>query len=347
MKTSCTLGVLTSLLLWGCHTPTQPPAEQRKPQETIAVRLQTISQVIEAEPVVATGLLTPRREVRLSFKVGGLIDRLYVRAGESVRAGQLLATLQTTEPNAQVEQASQLYAKAERDWQRTQRLYQDSVATLEQLQNHATALATSRQTLLLARTNQGQTRLYATLSGVVQARPVNEGELVGPGTPVLLLTGTNASDWVLRVGIADKAWTRLRMGDRAQVLLDAFGERPFTAEVVALSQGADPASGLYQADLHVRAGQRRLVAGLFGKATIYPDQHEPLAAIPVDAIVEGDNDEAFAYVLDGQVARKHPLKILYIRNNKAFVRLTDHPIAAVITDGSAYLEDGSPVQVVR
>lgn len=345
MKSICFVTIAASLLLWGCHTSTQPAADQQNRREPIAVRLKAVRPVTGTEPIVATGLLTPRREVRLSFKVGGVIQRLYVQPGESVRVGQLLATLNTTELNAQAEQANQLYTKAERDWQRTQRLYRDSVATLEQLQNQTTALETSRQTLLLARTSQGQTRLYATLSGVVQARPVNEGELVAPGTPVVTLTSASQSDWVLRVGIADKAWTRLHVGDPAQVLLDVFGNQPLKAQVVALSQGADPASGLYQADLQVRAEKHRLVAGLFGKATLYPSQHDQLMAIPVDAIVEGDDEKAFTYVLNGHVAHKQPLNVLYIRNNEAFVRLTGNAITNVITDGSAYLEEGSPVQI--
>jgi RND family efflux transporter MFP subunit len=345
MKAICFVSIAVSLLLWECHTATQPIADSQNRREPIAVRLKTVRPVTGTEPIVATGLLTPRREVRLSFKVGGIIQRLYVQPGESVRAGQLLATLNPTELNAQVEQANQLYTKAERDWQRTQRLYRDSVATLEQLQNQTTALETSRQTLLLARANQGQTRLYATLSGVVQARPVNEGELVAPGAPVVTLTSTSQSDWVLRVGIADKAWTRLHVGDPAQVLLDAVGNQPLNAQVVALSQGADPASGLYQADLQVRAEKHRLVAGLFGKATLYPRQRDQLLAIPVDAIVEGDDEKAFAYVLNGDVAHKQPLNVLYIRDNEAFVRLTGQAITSVITDGSAYLEEGSPVQI--
>lgn len=345
MRSLFVLALLATV--WSCQSPTPTQNQPKTGPDAISVRLQPVEQVSAAEPVVATGLLSPRQEVRLSFKVGGVVSKLFVREGQAVQKGQLLATLNTAELDAQVAQAGQLFSKAERDWQRTQRLYQDSVATLEQAQNQTTALETSRQTLAMARANQGLSRLYATLSGVVQARPVNEGELVSPGMPVVMITGTGVSDWVLRVGVADKAWTRLKTGDRAEVRLDAFGGELLPAQVVALSQGADPASGLYQADLLIRASRNRLVAGLFGKATIYPAGRQSLVAIPADAIVEGDNEQAFAFVSDGKVARKRQLRVLYVRGNKAFVNLTGNTIAAVITDGSAYLEDGSPIRVVQ
>ena len=57
----------------------------------------------------------------------------------------MLATLNLTEVNAAAEQASLAYQKAERDYERASNLYQDSVATLEQMQNAKTALDVARQ----------------------------------------------------------------------------------------------------------------------------------------------------------------------------------------------------------
>ncbi len=51
-------------------------------------------------------------EARLSFKIGGIVSRIYVKEGDHVVKGQLLATLDLTEINAQVQQASQGLKKA-------------------------------------------------------------------------------------------------------------------------------------------------------------------------------------------------------------------------------------------
>jgi RND family efflux transporter MFP subunit len=214
--------------------------------DIIAVKLADVSHANSTEAIKASGLVGSLQEARLSFKTGGIIEKIFVKEGQSVRKGQLLATLNLTEINAQVQQASESVQKAERDLKRVTNLYRDSVATLEQVQNLTTALSVAKQSLEIASYNQGYSKIYASNNGVIVKKLMNEGELAGPGTPVFFMNASGANDWVIKVGVADKDWTRLRMGDRATVTLDAFPEQIFTAIVSNLSQGADQNSGLCQ-----------------------------------------------------------------------------------------------------
>ena len=81
----------------------------------VPVKLTPVSTVVRAEPIVASGLVSSAKEARLSFKVGGIINQMFVEEGQSVRKGQLLATLNLTEIDAQVNQAQLANEKAERD----------------------------------------------------------------------------------------------------------------------------------------------------------------------------------------------------------------------------------------
>ena len=95
-----------------------------------------------AAPSIRTnGLLANKDEIRLSFKVGGVIRKLSVSEVEHVRKGQPLAEIEQTEANAQVEQARQAHEKAKRDASRGERLYEDKVISLEQLQDLRTQAA--------------------------------------------------------------------------------------------------------------------------------------------------------------------------------------------------------------
>ena len=106
--------------------------------DAVAVRLAPVTIERIARPVSATGVLGPKEEVPLSFKVGGVIGRILVDEGQSVRAGDTLAALDLSEIDAGVTRARSAAEKAERDLTRAQRLYNDSVATLEQVQNAQT-----------------------------------------------------------------------------------------------------------------------------------------------------------------------------------------------------------------
>ena len=315
--------------------------------DIVAVKLADVSQANSTEVLKASGLVASLEEARLSFKTGGIIERIYVKEGQNVRKGQLLATLNLTEINAQVQQANENVQKSERDLKRLTNLYRDSVATLEQVQNLTTALNVTKQFLEIATYNQGYSKIYASTNGVIVKKLMNEGELAGPGAPVFFMNASGANDWVMKVGIADKDWTRLHIGDRASVKLDAFPEITFTASVSNLSQGPDVNSGLYQAELKLNIQGKKIATGLFGNAQIIPSIVKKYISIPIDAIVEGNGDEAFVYVVADGKARKMPILLVGIDNTKAFIGSGLAGITQVITDGSAYLVEGNRVRVVR
>ncbi len=315
--------------------------------ETVAVKLVDVSNANSTEPIKASGLISSLHEARLSFKTGGIIEKIFVKEGQNIVKGQLLATLNLTEINAQVQQSQENVSKIERDLKRINALYRDSVATLEQVQNLTTALSVAKQGLQIAQYNQGYSKIYAPTNGVVVKKMMNEGELASSGSPVFFVNAAGANDWVVKVGIADKDWTRLKLGDKAEISLDAFPDMKFLANVTTLSQGADQASGLYQAELKISTQGKKMATGLFAKALIYPSIKYQYASVPVDAIIEGNGDQAFVYVIENGKAKRVSLSIAYVNGQQAFIREGLSGISQVVTDGSAYLVEGTKVKVVQ
>src|SRR5437762_3379968 len=68
--------------------------------DAVAVRVAPVSVDRLAPPVTATGTLGPKEEVTLSFKVGGVVSRILVDEGRSIRAGDTLAVLDLSEIDA-------------------------------------------------------------------------------------------------------------------------------------------------------------------------------------------------------------------------------------------------------
>ena len=171
--------------------------------------------------------------------------------------------------------------------------------------------------------------------------------MASSGNTVLFVNAAGANDWVVKVGIADKDWTRLKLGDKADITLDAFPDVKFFANVTTLSQGADQASGLYQAELKISTQGKKMATGLFAKALIYPSIKYQYASVPVDAIIEGNGDQAFVYVVENGKAKRVSLLIAYVNNQQAFVREGLAGVSQVVTDGSAYLVEGTKVKVMK
>src|SRR6478735_6447034 len=76
-------------------------------EDAVIVRTQPVTFTDYAAKLEYSGMLASTSEAKLSFKIGGIISKIYVKEGDHVTKGQLLATLDLTEINAQVQQASQ------------------------------------------------------------------------------------------------------------------------------------------------------------------------------------------------------------------------------------------------
>jgi membrane fusion protein, multidrug efflux system len=317
------------------------------PQNTVVVQVAAVTKRDFTSSIIISGTIGSETEARLSFKTGGIIESMKVRDGDQVRQGQLLATLNPTEINAQVEQAKEGLDKAQRDLARARDLFTQGVATQEQLDNAATAFSVAQQTVEIARFNQGRSEIFAPAAGVVLRKLMNEGELAAPGMPVFLFAGDEAREWVLRCGVSDRNWARLAKGDKAAITFDAFPGETFQGAVSSIARGAEAASGLYQVEVKVFPGARILAAGLFGTGTVQTGENGGGLAVPVDALVEGNGDQAKVFVARRNVAAAVEVRVLELTDRFAVVRGNLAVGDNVVVRGAPYLQDGSRIRTAE
>jgi membrane fusion protein, multidrug efflux system len=176
---------------------------------------------------------------------------------------------------------------------------------------------------------------------------MNEGELVGPGMPLFYITADGAKDWVVRVGVSDKDWARLKEGDAAQVMIDAFKGETFSARVSNKAPSIDPQSGLYQMELKFSQLPKQLALGLFASVKMQPKMQRSYLTVPIDAIIEGNGNHAFVFVAEQGKARKIDVETVAIQDGKVLISNGLQIGQQVITDGSAYLADGVNIKIVN
>ncbi|THU33486.1 efflux RND transporter periplasmic adaptor subunit [Niastella caeni] len=317
--------------------------------DAIAVKVQPVTTTRYAPVLKYSGTMASTAEARLSFKIGGIISKIYVKEGDHVVRGQLLATLDLTEINAQVQQASQGVEKVQRDVNRVKNLYNDTVATLEQVQNATTQLQVAEESLRIARFNQQYAQIRATESGTILKKLMNEGEMAGAGSPVFFVNGTAGNDWVIRFGVSDKDWAVLKKGDKAAVEIDAYPTRSFTGIITEIAQGADVASGTYEVEVKVLPNGARFAAGLFSTVQLQPAAEQTVTLVPVEAIAEASDKIGYVYTVnaDGKTVTKNKVTIAFLENNKAAIVSGLDSAREVITEGVGYLTDKSVVKVVK
>ena len=336
--------LLSSVALGGCGDgpAPEPGAGSTTP---VMVRAAPVTDTVLARPIVATGTVAPKEEVPLSFTSGGVISRVTADAGDVVRAGQILATLDLREVDAVMAKARSAAAKAERDLGRSRRLYTDSVVTLSQLQDAETAAEQARADLEAAGFNRRYAVIVAPSDGTVLRRSAEPGETVSPGSTVLVL-GSQARGNVVRVGLADRDVVLVRKGDPAAARFEALPAKSFTGQVTQIDGAADSGTGAYGVEITLR-GAGALVAGLVGQVEIRPGRGAPAALVPIEAILEADGSEATVFVLSakGSRAEKRRVTVSFIDEGRVAVSDGLDGASMVLTEGAAYLDDGMAVKV--
>jgi HlyD family secretion protein len=108
----------------------------------------------------------------------------------------------------------------------------------------------------VAKTNLSESEIRSPLDGVVLLRVAEEGEVVQPGSPILVLVDPN--DLFLKVYIAENEIGKVRLGNPAGVKIDAFPDRNFEGTVSEIAQQAE----FTPKDIHMPDERTQLVFGV-------------------------------------------------------------------------------------
>ncbi len=346
-RSAITAAATVSLGILGACSKAAPVAET---QAATPVTVVSVTQESVVQPVIATGTYGPRDEVPLAFKIGGVVARVQVDEGATVQRGQVLAMLDLREIEALVAKARVGVDKAARDQARLERLFADSVATLAQLQDATSAADAARADLSSALVNREYATIIAPGNGVILQRQVTAGSTTGPGVTVLTL-GSNERGRVLRVGLPDRDALRMKHGDLATAQFDAVPGMTFTGRVTLLGRSADARTGTYVAEVSLDAADM-LPAGLVGRVTLSPQAAAVATLVPIDALVEANEDSAVMYTASSDsapVAERHQVRILFLHGDRVAVRTEANAasLRRVITRGAQYLAADMPVRIVN
>jgi len=341
--------ILGTISLFAYACTTSNGKENTAVDTEIPVWIQKLEIEEVSLPIHTSGQFTTNNETFLSFKTGGIIDKIFVKEGDVILKGQLLATINLTEIDAQVSQAELEFEKAKRNYDRALNLYRDSVVTLERFQNSKTALDIATKQSEAVRFNRSYSEIRALANGHVLRKIASEGQVIAPGGVVLQTIGSKKDDWVLKVGINDREWPLIQIGDSASVSIDAIPGETFVAKVAQKSSGVDPTTGTFSVELRLTGTLPEAIAsGLFGKAIITRSSKQKVWSIPYDALLDAGAQTGFVFVTnDMKTVCKQQVIISAIEKDKVTISSGLENARCIIIAGSAYLHDNSSIRIIK
>ena len=310
----------------------------------------TVFNVVQEDiriPIITSGKVSPQQEIILSFKTGGIVEKIFVKEGQYVKKGELLAALDLTEIKSQVLQAKSGFEKAERDFRRVESLYKDSVVTLEQYQNAKTALEIAQTNLNIANFNLDNSIIKSPNPGQIFKKFVEPNEIVSPGSPIVIF-GTTNSKWKITSGLTDKDIQKIKIGDIAELRIDALPNAKLKATVSEIAGSIDPLSSTYEVELNLDTTPKNIVSGMIASVKIFPRSIGNYKTVPIKSIVNADEfrGDVFTFSPNDSTVRKVNVILDAIINEKVIIKEGLDGINNVILDGVEYVYDGAKVNVI-
>lgn len=257
-----------------------------------------------------SGVAKSSEQTSLSFKVGGTIQELPARVGDQVEAGELVAALDPTDFELQVEEAragwqrAQAEArKAEADYQRVQALYENRNASRNDLdaartgfESSTAAVTGAEKQLELANRQLTYTRLTAPVAGAIASVPVALNENVRLGQTIAVLeSGARAE---VDVGIPGTLISKIREGEKVSVRFDALPGREFPATITEVGVAATTPGAPFPVVVHLDAPDESVRSGMAAEVAFQFTEPEARSRIYVPPVAVGeDRSGRFVFVV--------------------------------------------------
>jgi membrane fusion protein (multidrug efflux system) len=311
--------------------------------EKVRVRTESIKKTDYELTLDFSGEVKAWKTVKLSFNVRGKIDRFYFDEGHKVNKGELLARLEKDDYQALRDQSHAQWEKANRDYERSRRLWEEGSLREQLVQDAQTALKAAAAALEAAELNLKHCLLYAPFSGHVAYRYGEEKEMVAGGQTVFTLM--DLSRVLVEVGVPEKNIDRVKKEQRANINFEAIPGKIFEGKVTQVAVSSLPDIRLFKVEIALENPKFVLKPGMTAVLNIVIDKMEGVCIFSLDVSVLRNGRRAI-FLASDRVAKKVTLEDYIISGDKIIVRDSLPDNGQIITTGQDILFDGMQISVI-
>lgn len=234
----------------------------------------------------------------------GRCELVLVEEGDFVSQGQVLAELDKKEARASLKQAEAQYQKQRVDFERAKQGLEWGITSPAEYDAARFTYEQGLENIKLQTKQLENMTIRAPIGGLLTVRNIQEGVLVNSGSPIFTIV--DPSTYMLEINPPESELPNLRIGQLAEVSMDALGGRVFEAYVRRINPSIDVATGTIKVLLDFDAEARKhLREGMYARVKLVLDTHESALLIPKDAVIE-ENARKFVFVVRDSVEGVSP-----------------------------------------
>ena len=295
----------------------------------------------------ASGIVHANTTVDVAFEIPGRVATAGPDEGQSVSAGQFIASLDPAVYRLAVEQSSAQAERTAHDRDRNRPMLAAGSISPADMDHLETGARESAANAELAKKRLADARLTAPISGIIARRAIEVGAMVAAGQSVYTIVALDPVR--VRVGVPEGDIGRITEGASATVRIPAL-DTSFAGRVSLIGVAADPATRSYTVEISVPNPARRLRAGMVAEATITTKATTSAIMVPAAAVLHDGtiNGTTVLYVLDRDSAHAHARRVTTgaARGDSLEIASGLEVNDRVIVAGQQRLRDGALVKLL-
>jgi membrane fusion protein, multidrug efflux system len=317
--------------------------------DTIAVRAKEVTATeIVTKPfnhyIQTQGKVEAEDNILVSAKSMGVITQVYVKEGQIVARGQVLAQIDNTVMVRSIESMKAQMDFATTVYERQKNLWDQKIGTEVQfLQAKTNKESLEKQLASLTEQNE-MTKIKAPVNGTVDDVFVKVGENIAPGMPAARVVNTN--NLTLKANVSESYVTNVKTGNKVIVSIPEL-KKDIEARVTFVGKTIDPLSRTFVVEIKLPS-YADLRPNMSGVVKVVYYSETAALTVPVN-VVQTVNDQKIVFVAeaDGKsvVARKRVVEVVGVFDNLAHIRKGVVPGDKVITFGYQGLSDGQVIKL--
>jgi len=336
-ETKTAAALLVALGGLACSGSVDPPAQSTTTLPARTVRTAEVLREGRGEAFVPA-TLRARRRATLAARVPASVVELPHREGEAVAQGAIVARLDDAALQAAVAAAEAGLTAAEADRTRAEALLAKGAATPRERDQAVAHAAAARAALSAAQDSRSYAVLRAPFAGRIASRPVDVGDVVNPGQPLIEIEGRGGLE--VEATVDARLIAQIKPGAELWAHVDGF-DAPIPVRVRSVSPAGDPTTHRFElrADVPAREGLR---SGLFARLALPSASREVRLVVPTRALFSRGGLEGVFVAVEGHA------RLRWVAPGRASGELTE--VRAGLDEGERVvldpegLEDGTPLK---
>ena len=274
---------------------------------------------------------------------GGIVKALYVRQGQYVRKGQVLARLDDQLIRQQIEPLRVQLTAAEDTYRRTKNLFDQGIGTYQQVLTAQTQVETLKRNIGIIQKQASLMTVTAPSSGVADQVNVRVGEaFVGATAAGPQIRIVNTNDLKIVADVPENYLSKISVGSNVEIILPEENNRVINAKVTVVGKVINPSGRTFQIEAKI-PGNANLKPNQLAKVRIKDYGNANAITIPINTL---QNDEKGKFVMlavkekDKLVARKRQIGAGELNGDQLEVKSGLQNGDMLIVEGFQSLYDG-------